>query len=143
VWDCPSGLPDIKTDGTKLRHVLQNLINNAIKFTERGRVTISADISSAALLPGSPAGGQGGGGARVSYVEFKVADTGIGIPEEQLPVIFEKFHQVDSSAKRPFGGVGVGLHIVKTFTEILGGKVDVESELGKGSAFTVTIPLAE
>ncbi|MBI2986688.1 MAG: hypothetical protein HYY45_07970, partial [Deltaproteobacteria bacterium] len=75
-----------------------------------------------------------------TYVEFKVADTGIGIPKEHLPIIFEKFRQVDSSETRLYGGVGMGLYLVKNFAELLRGKVDVESEPGKGSTFTVRIP---
>jgi len=73
-------------------------------------------------------------------VEFKVADTGVGIPQEHIPHIFDKFRQVDSSETRSFGGVGMGLYIAKKFTEMLGGTVEVESETGEGSAFTVTIP---
>ena len=73
-------------------------------------------------------------------MEFKVADTGIGIPEEALPFIFDRFRQVDSSETRSYGGVGIGLYIMKKFTELLGGEIGVESELGKGSTFTVTIP---
>ncbi len=123
-WDYPSELPVVRTDSEKLKHILGNLTNNAIKFTDKGHVAISARY-----VPGKKA------------VEFKVADTGIGIPEESLPVIFEKFRQVDSSETRQYGGVGIGLCIVKKFTELLGGKVEVESQVGKGSTFTVTIPL--
>lgn len=130
VWDYPSGLPVIKTDGVKLRHVLQNLINNAIKFTDKGHVTVSAGVRE-----GSKQTAESG-----MWVQFKVADTGIGIAEDALPYVFEKFRQVDSSVKRSHGGVGLGLHIVKTFVRTLGGEIEVESELGKGSTFTVTIP---
>jgi signal transduction histidine kinase len=122
-WDYPSDFPVVQTDSEKLKQILQNLINNAIKFTEKGNVTISARH-----IPEAKA------------VEFKVADTGIGIPKEALPAIFEKFRQADSSETRLYGGVGLGLYIVKRFTELLGGKVEVESEEGKGSTFTVKIP---
>ncbi len=151
VWEWPAGLPKIDTDGAKLKHILQNLINNAVKFTEKGTVTISARITegfrqratgdrenkakfltdTSHLMPG----------ASEKWVEFKVSDTGPGIPEDKIPIIFERFRQLDSSPKRPYGGTGVGLHIVKTFTEMLRGWIEVESELGKGSTFTVTIPL--
>ncbi len=121
-WDYPSNLPVMKTDGEKLRHILQNLINNAIKYTEKGYVKISARS-----LP------------EEKRAEFKIADTGIGIPKESLPAIFEMFRQVDGSRSGPTGGVGLGLHIVKKFTELIGGQIDVKSEPGKGSTFTVTI----
>lgn len=123
TWDYPSELPSMRTDKDKLKQILQNLINNAIKFTERGNVTISARHS-----------------PEVKTVEFKVADTGIGIPEESLPFIFEIFRQLDSSNKRSYGGVGLGLYIVKRYTDLLRGTVKVESEPGKGLTFTVTIP---
>ena len=124
TWDYGPDLPVISTDGGRLKQILQNLINNAIKFTEHGHVAISARY-----FP------------EREGVQFRVADTGIGIPKESLTDIFEMFRQVDSSETRNHGGVGLGLYIVKRFTELLGGKVDVESEPGKGSIFTVTIPL--
>jgi signal transduction histidine kinase len=123
-WDLATDLPVIETDGEKLRHVLENLVNNAIKFTENGRITISAR-----RLPKS------------ELVEFKVADTGIGIPNKAFPIIFEMFRQVDSSETRTHGGVGVGLYIVKKYTDILGGRVDVVSEPNKGSTFSVVLPV--
>jgi signal transduction histidine kinase len=121
-WEYSSGTV-IKSDRERLKHILQNLINNAIKFTAKGKITISARYITESRA-----------------VEFRVADTGIGIPNDKIPLIFEMFHQVDSSETRPYGGVGLGLYIVKNFTEMLGGQVRVESELEKGSVFTVTIP---
>ncbi len=123
TWDYSPDLPVVITDGEKLRHILANLISNAIKFTPEGSVVISARQR------------QGSG-----LAEFKVADTGIGIPKESLPSIFEKFRQVESSQPYVPGSVGLGLYIVKSFTELLGGKIDVESEPGKGTIFTVRIP---
>lgn len=123
TWDYPSDLPRIVTDSGKVKHILQNLINNAIKFTEEGRVILSARCFPA-----------------TKTMKFEVADTGLGMAREALPLIFDMFRQIDSSETRSHGGVGLGLHIVKKFTEMLGGKVEVETELGKGSTFTVTIP---
>ena len=152
TWDYPANLPVIETDGGKLRQILQNLINNAIKFTHQGRVSVSARMKKAPpLAPGtfaphqrvSGAQARGSGGAEgpgKQWVEFQVADTGIGIEPEVLPTIFDMFRQVDSSERRSYGGVGMGLYIVKKLTELLGGSIEVESQLGKGSIFTVTIP---
>ena len=142
IWDYPSDLPVINTDGEKLKHILHNLINNAIKFTARGHVTVSARVTESSRQNAESSVQQGKDlPTSGRWVEFKVADTGIGIAKEFFPVIFERFHQVDSSETRTYGGVGIGLYIVKKFTEMLGGKIDVESEVGKGSTFTVTIPL--
>jgi signal transduction histidine kinase len=121
-WNIPSRLPVVKTDGEKLKHVLQNLINNAIKFTENGSVTVSARCLSKAI-------------------EFEVRDTGIGMPRDMLPSIFQMFRQLDSSNTRSYGGSGVGLYIVKKFVDLLGGKIEVDSALGEGSTFTVILPL--
>ena len=123
VWDYPAELPSIETDAAKLKQILRNIINNAIKFTERGTVTTAVRY-----FPSD------------KRVEFAVADTGIGIPPEERHSIFERFHQVDSSQSRSFEGVGLGLYIVKQFSTLLGGTVAVESEPEKGSTFTVTIP---
>jgi len=122
-WDYPDDLPSLHSDSDKLKHILQNLINNALKFTDAGSVTVTA----------RQIGEQPG-------VELTVADTGIGIPPEDLPTIFERFRQIDSSRTRAHGGVGLGLHIVKTFTEMLGGEIEVASSLGHGSTFTITFP---
>ena len=122
-WDYPAEPRIIKTDGDKLKHILQNLINNAVKFTDEGSITFTARY-----FP------------ETKVAEFKVADTGIGIEQEMLPAIFERFHQLDSSATRNYDGLGLGLYIVKKYTEVLGGQIQVNSELGKGSVFAVTIP---
>jgi signal transduction histidine kinase len=123
-WAFAPDLPTIVSDKAKLTIILQNLIDNAIKFTDNGSIQISARRR----------------GDRKS-VEFDVVDTGVGIPREALPIIFEKFRQVDSSITRVHGGVGLGLHIVRAFTEMLGGTIAVKSELNKGSAFTLTLPV--
>lgn len=121
VWQVPELLPSLATDPGKLKIVLKNLIGNAVKFTAQGHVSISAQ---------SEAGG----------VAIAVADTGIGIPAEALDGIFEPFRQVDSSTTRPYGGVGLGLHIVKRLVELLEGTVTVASTVGQGSTFRVWVP---
>jgi len=151
IWDYPSDLPVINTDGEKLKHILHNLINNAIKFTARGQVTVSARIRQQAIGNSEnmqeeknflkPSASSLPPQTSDAWVELKVSDTGIGIAKENQSMIFERFRQVDSSETRRHGGVGIGLYTVKKFTELLGGKVEVESEVGKGSTFTVTIPL--
>jgi signal transduction histidine kinase len=123
IWDYPSDLPVLQTDGDKLKHILQNLIDNAVKFTEEGWIKISARNL-----------------AEHKRIIFEVADTGIGVAKENLPVIFDMFRQVDGSATRRHEGIGLGLYIVKKYVGLLGGKVNVESEPGKGSTFTITIP---
>jgi signal transduction histidine kinase len=122
-WDYPSEPRIIKTDADKLNHILQNLINNAVKFTDEGSITLTARY-----FPETKA------------AEFEVVDTGIGIEQEMLPSIFEMFRQLDSSETRTHGGVGLGLYIAKKYTDVLGGQIQVKSEVGKGSTFTVTIP---
>jgi signal transduction histidine kinase len=123
VWDFRTDLPILSADRGKLRHILENLINNAIKFTDQGTVTISARFL-----------------ANKKVMEFKVTDTGIGIPKELLPSIFERFRQVDSADTRTYGGVGLGLYIAKKYAAVLGGTIHVESRLGQGSTFALRIP---
>jgi signal transduction histidine kinase len=123
-WLIPSELPTLQSDKARLTIVAQNLINNAIKFTERGEIQVSARHL-----------------REKNSVEIEVKDTGIGIPKEALPAIFDKFRQVDNSSTRSYGGVGLGLHIVKVYTEALGGTVAVESQPGKGSTFTLSLPV--
>ena len=121
-WNLPAKLPTVNTDAEKLKHIVQNLINNAIKFTEQGSVTVSVRCHSGSI-------------------EFEVKDTGIGMAQETLPSIFEMFRQLDSTGTRSYGGAGVGLYVVKKFVELLNGTIEVESVLDEGSTFTVTIPM--
>ncbi|MGD0948022.1 MAG: PAS domain S-box protein [Candidatus Binatia bacterium] len=122
VWDLPSDLPQLRTDPIKLKVVLKNLIANAVKFTERGNVTVRAELH------------DGG-------VQFDVSDTGIGVPPEAQKIIFEPFRQADSSTTQRYGGVGLGLYIVRRLLDLLGGSVTVESEVGRGSTFSVWVPI--
>ena len=121
-WQLATDLPVLETDRSKLRMVLKNLIGNAIKFTQRGAVTVAADQTEGAML-------------------FTVADTGIGIRHEDLPVIFDMFRQVEAANTRRHGGVGLGLYIVKRLLTELRGEINVESEVGAGSRFKVRVPL--
>ena len=138
VWNYPKEPIIVVTDTAKVVQILRNLINNAIKFTQSGRVTISARLKKGERAV------DGSNGSSVhddsTRVEFQVTDTGVGITREQCKRIFDKFYQVDSSATRLYGGLGLGLYVVKNFTDMLGGEISVESEPGKGSTFSVSIP---
>jgi len=120
-WQVPSMLPPVVTDPGKVKVVLKNLIGNAVKFTETGKVTVSVQD-------------QRGG------VEIKVMDTGPGIAPEELVSIFEAFRQGEHVLTRRHGGVGLGLYIVRRMLELLGGVVSVDSTLGQGSTFSVWLP---
>ena len=109
------------TDEIKLIQILTNLVGNALKFTQRGYVDFSYRLNG-------------------MYVEFHIEDTGNGIPEEQQEIIFERFQQADSTISKEFGGAGLGLAISKAYIELLGGRIWLKSEPGKGSVFTFTIP---
>ena len=133
------GLPRVLADREKLRQVLFNLLSNAIKFTpEGGRVVLSLETGSLAREDDLGSTAPIGDGVRI-----RVADTGIGIAPEKQGRIFEPFFQVDSSSTREYGGTGLGLTLVKSYVEAHGGRVWVESALGRGSVFTVTLPVAE
>jgi CheY-like chemotaxis protein/nitrogen-specific signal transduction histidine kinase len=118
--------PRIKGDPVRLNQVLTNLITNAIKFTEKGSVTLDVN-----LVPNERQG---------LVIQFKVIDTGIGIPEDKQNLIFENFVQASTDTTRKFGGTGLGLAIVKNLIELQDGKVSVTSSAGNGSIFTVILP---
>jgi signal transduction histidine kinase len=118
VVDPVGGLHDL--DGLRLRQVLLNLLNNAVKFTEAGRIR--------ARLTVEP-------GEMEDRLRFEIIDTGVGIAIEQQGRLFQRFSQIDSSASRPYGGAGLGLAISKALVELMGGKIEVDSALGHGSAF--------
>lgn len=122
----------ILSDATRVRQILVNLLSNAVKFTESGRVSV---IVTATAQPAS---------SRFE-IRFSVADTGIGIPADRLDRLFKSFSQGDASTSRRYGGTGLGLAISRLLAEMLGGRIWVESEHGKGSrfSFTVVAPAAE
>ncbi|HUO62070.1 MAG TPA: ATP-binding protein [Terriglobales bacterium] len=122
VADVAPDLPLAYGDGKRITQCLTNLVGNALKFTKQGRVEIGARLDG-------------------DCVVYRVTDTGIGIPADQLDQIFGEFRQVDASISREFGGTGLGLSITKTFVELHGGRIWVESEPGRGSTFRFAIPL--
>ncbi len=131
--ELPESLPEIYGDQEKIEQILTNLIGNAIKFTpDGGKILISIKPSSR-----DQTGGYG------DMVAVSVKDTGIGIPPEHLDAIFEKFHQVEGSLHRSVSGTGLGLAITKGLVEAHQGKILVESEVGKGSTFTFTLPVSQ
>ena len=122
--ELPEDLPELRADRAKLRRVLVNLVSNALKFTPKGgRVRLGASR-------------EGG------FVRVSVDDTGVGIPREDLHDIFDKYAQARSRATRSEKGTGLGLYITRQLVELHGGKISVQSEVGKGSTFSFTIPIA-
>ena len=121
VWNVADKLPSLCTDPGKLKMVIKNLIGNAVKFTEQGSIVVEAH-------------GQQEG------IAISVSDTGIGIPPAEIQNIFEPFLQVERSTTRRYGGIGLGLHIVRRLLEMLGGTVEVQSTIGHGSTFRVWVP---
>jgi signal transduction histidine kinase len=137
-----AGLPRIWADPERLRQVLINLTENAIKFTPpAGRVSIRARLTGIDAQPRDDTGGAVILAAKRTAVEFRVADTGIGIPEAERSRVFDAFYQVDSSSTREQGGTGLGLSIVKRLVEGHDGTVVIESNEPQGTVFVVTIPV--
>ncbi len=122
---CSPEVGVVEADLTKTRQILFNLLSNAAKFTERGKVTLEVETS---VEFGA------------EWVVFRVRDSGIGMTEDQMQRLFKPFSQADASTARNYGGTGLGLALCKRFCELMGGWIDAESELGKGSVFTVWLP---
>jgi CheY-like chemotaxis protein len=118
----------VKGDPTRIRQILVNLVGNALKFTEQGRVTIEAQWQSL--------------DHELLWFTCTVRDSGIGIPAQSLELMFDAFQQADSSISRRYGGTGLGLPIARTLAERMGGTLRAQSEEGRGSVFTLEIPLA-
>jgi signal transduction histidine kinase len=118
----PDGPVAVVTDGEKVVRILSNLLSNAFKFTPSGRIEVEV----------APDG---------DVVEWRVRDTGIGIPAEERDAVFDEFRQVDGSTTRLYGGTGLGLALSRRLAELLGGAVRLESEVGRGSLFTLRLPL--
>ncbi|QWT18855.1 hypothetical protein KPL74_14005 [Bacillus sp. NP157] len=123
IFEDPQGMPRLYTDDKKLAQILRNFISNALKFTPRGEVRVSA------TLEGN------------DHVRFSVRDTGIGIPDDLQPLLFEDFTQVDSPLQKRLRGTGLGLSICRKFAHLLGGEVGLSSTVGEGSVFHVLLPL--
>jgi signal transduction histidine kinase len=126
-WRIDTDVPrTLEGDAVRVRQILLNLAANAIKFTERGGVTVSVAVASA--------------NQEAADLEFVVADTGIGIPAEKRQAVFEAFTQADGSTTRRYGGTGLGLTIAARLVELMGGRISLESEVGKGTTFHVVLP---
>jgi len=119
-------------DPTRIRHILTNLLSNALKFTEQGTVSLSVGLFNKSLVSSSE---------KIDSIKFSVKDTGIGIPKDKQNLIFDTFTQADMSTTRKFGGTGLGLHIVKRLTEMMGSFIVLKSEEGVGSEFSIVLDL--
>jgi signal transduction histidine kinase len=122
IFEEPDQVPPIYTDDKKLAQILRNFISNALKFTPQGEVRVSAKVIDGQMI------------------EFAVSDTGIGIAADHLPALFSDFVQLDTRIQKRLRGTGLGLSLARKFAELLRGRVAVQSEVGKGSRFSVLIP---
>ncbi|MDP1727296.1 MAG: HAMP domain-containing protein [Bacteroidota bacterium] len=130
-------LPErMETDLQRLNQILKNLLSNSFKFTEKGEVKLSIYEANNSWKPGNP---NLDGSKKV--VAFAISDTGIGIPQEKQNIIFEAFQQAEGSTSRKYGGTGLGLSISRGLAELLGGTIELESNPGKGSTFTLYLPV--
>jgi signal transduction histidine kinase/DNA-binding response OmpR family regulator/HAMP domain-containing protein len=125
--ECPRDLPPIEADTMRLRQIILNLLSNACKFTKTGDIKLK--VKTAAR-------------DERQFIEIAVSDTGIGMTPEQVSRLFEEFTQADASTAHQYGGTGLGLAITRRLSRVMGGDVTVASELGRGSTFTVSLPLA-
>lgn len=123
-WSTVCHVPSFRTDASKLKAIIKNLISNAMKFTDDGSVNVAIDTNSAG-------------------VEIQVVDTGIGIPSEVLPILFEPFRQGDGSMTRRHNGAGLGLYIVKQFVDLLGGTISIDSQPEQGTCVRVLLPAVD
>jgi HAMP domain-containing protein/signal transduction histidine kinase/CheY-like chemotaxis protein len=123
----------LHTDEQRLRQVLRNLVSNAVKFTEQGRVQLRIERADRGELPAGFAAGE-------DVIAFRVIDTGIGIAEQHLTAIFDAFQQADGTTSRRYGGTGLGLSISREIAQLLGGQITARSVLGQGSTFTLYLP---
>jgi adenylate cyclase len=126
VVECPPDIGTVRSDPTRLRQIILNLLSNACKFTEHGQVSLSV---SRGLSNGE------------EFLAARVADTGIGLTEEQLGKLFKEFSQADSSTTRKYGGTGLGLAISDRLCRMMGGRIEVESKVGVGTTFSMRLPV--
>jgi CheY-like chemotaxis protein len=136
VVELQPGLPDrMQTDFKRLRQVLKNLLSNAFKFTEHGKVDMKIGVANSGWNPENSALSSAS-----SVISFTVSDTGIGIPDDKQLLIFEAFQQADGTTSRKYGGTGLGLSISREIARLLGGEITLESVPGEGSTFTFYLP---
>jgi signal transduction histidine kinase len=128
-------LPAVNGDAQRLHQILRHLVSNAIKFTETGSVSLTAAVLDRNDL-------RSGGISQGDVLCVTVADTGIGIPDEFRDIVFDPFRQVDGSATRRYSGIGVGLTVVRRLVTLMGGQIELHSEVGVGSTFRILLPVA-
>jgi CheY-like chemotaxis protein len=144
--ECPANIGRMRSDQTKLRQILFNLLSNAAKFTEQGTITLhvgQTDTQSFKAPEANPQLSRTDSEFHPSsfiLYTFQIHDTGIGMTPEQLDTLFQAFTQADSSTTRKYGGTGLGLALSRKFAQMLGGEIHVQSEAGKGSTFTLILP---